>query len=346
MAGTDRRVLPRRRNRRIVLSVDSTLRTASRDERGLVPALVGDGRPLLALMAVGLIVAGAFAFFLAAVGQFLPHDLAFLGLTAAELRSLAGGRIVSFMFHDRVAFGGTLVAVGILYLWLITFPLREGRAWAWWTLVISGSIGFASFLAYFVYGYLDAWHGVATLALLPAFTVGLAKARSNLQEPRGPGALLVPDELTPLLSRAGVGRAMLLLTAFGMLVAGMTILTLGSLVVFVPQDLEFIGLNRMALDSLNSRLVPLIAHDRSGFGGGLATTGLIVMACVWCGRPSRSLWEALLVAGTVGFAAALGVHLPIGYHDLGHLSPAFLGAATFAVGILATRPWMRRARNR
>jgi hypothetical protein len=39
-------------------------------------------------------------------------------------------------------------------------------------------LGFASFLAYRSFGYLDVWHGVATLALLPTFVVGLWRTRS------------------------------------------------------------------------------------------------------------------------------------------------------------------------
>jgi hypothetical protein len=57
-------------------------------------------------------------------------------------------RIVHFMFHDRVSFGGTLLAIGVLYLWLLAFPLRQGREWAWYTLLLSGTVGFLSFLAY------------------------------------------------------------------------------------------------------------------------------------------------------------------------------------------------------
>lgn len=41
-------------------------------EPGLLELLVGDGRPLLALFAVGLIVSGIFALFLAATVTFLP----------------------------------------------------------------------------------------------------------------------------------------------------------------------------------------------------------------------------------------------------------------------------------
>ena len=67
------------------------------------------------------------------------------------------------MFHDRVAFGGALVSIGALHMWLAEFPLRNREAWAWWLFVISGLSGFGSFLAYLGYGYLDTWDGVATL---------------------------------------------------------------------------------------------------------------------------------------------------------------------------------------
>lgn len=301
-------------------------------DRGLVEVALGDGRGLLALTGIGLVVAGAFAFFVSAAGQFLPHDIEYLAMTAAELRALEGGRIVEFMFHDRVAFGGSLVAVGVLYLWLAAFPLRAGEAWAWWTLALSGALGFGSFLGYLGYGYLDSWHGVATLALLPAFALGLARSWKGLSEPRGPRALLRPG------APARAGRLLLMLTAVGMVVAGLTILTIGSFVVFVPQDLEFIGLDRAALDAINPRLVPLIAHDRAGFGGGIATTGAVVLACVWCARPSRSLWEALLIAGVVGFGAAIGIHGLVGYLDLSHVGPAVLGAVVYAAGMLLSRP--------
>src|SRR5262245_20190242 len=139
------------------------------DERGFLRELVGDGRPALALTAVALFLSGAFAIFLAIRREFLPHDVTFLGMTANDLCSVADCRIVPFMFHDRVAFGGTLIAVAILYLWLAVFPLRRGFQWAWWAFVLSGALGFGSFLTYLGYGYLDSWHGVATVALLPVF---------------------------------------------------------------------------------------------------------------------------------------------------------------------------------
>jgi hypothetical protein len=50
------------------------------------------------------------------------------------------------------------------------------ESWSWWTLVCSGLAGFLSFLSYLGYGYLDTWHGAATLLLLPVFVAGLAPA--------------------------------------------------------------------------------------------------------------------------------------------------------------------------
>src|SRR3712207_3698705 len=143
------------------------------DERGLVAALVGDGTPLLSFTGLALVLSGGFALFLAATGHFLPHDERFLSMTAAQLCALHGCRVVHFMYHDRGAFGGSLIAIGTLYLWLAAFPLRAGEPWAWWTFLLSGALGFASFLTYLGYGYLDTWHGAATLVLLPCYVWGM-----------------------------------------------------------------------------------------------------------------------------------------------------------------------------
>lgn len=101
---------------------------AEHDRNSLVTAVLGDGRPLLATVAVSLLFAGAFAIFLAARGEFLPHDIGYLGQTADELRLLADGRVVDFMLHDRAAWGGALMAIGLLYLWLVAVPLGRSAA--------------------------------------------------------------------------------------------------------------------------------------------------------------------------------------------------------------------------
>jgi hypothetical protein len=306
------------------------------DDRGFFRAIIGDGRPLLIFTGLSLVLSGAFALFLSATGHFLPHDIQFLGMTAEQLCALYQCRIVHFMFHDRVSFGGALIAVGALYMWMAEFPLRRREPWAWWLFILSGLVGFLSFLAYLGYGYLDTWHGTATLFLLPCFIAGLIRSRRLLPRPAPLSSLLKPSVAIKCRTRLGLGRLCLLATAAGMILGGATIMTVGMTSVFVPQDLLFMGLAASDLHAINPHLVPLIAHDRAGFGGGICASGITVLFCVWCGEPSRSLWQALCLAGVVGFAAAIGVHPVVGYNDFIHLAPALLGALMFALGLFLT----------
>jgi hypothetical protein len=87
--------------------------------------VIGDGRPLLILSAVFLAGSGAFAAFQAATGHLLPHDAVYLGMTAPQLCALQDCRILHFMIHDRISFGGVLIAIAVLYLWLLLFPMRR-----------------------------------------------------------------------------------------------------------------------------------------------------------------------------------------------------------------------------
>jgi hypothetical protein len=298
---------------------------------GFVHGLIGDGRPLLICSALFLVACGAFAIFQAATGHLLPHDAAYLGMSATQLCALQGCRILHFMIHDRISFGGVLVGIGTIYLWLTLFPLRQRQAWAWWTLALSGAAGFLSFLAYLGYGYLDTWHGAGTLVLLPLFVLGMIRAR------RLRGECVAPVSLN-WHSGPAVGRVLLLLSGLGIAVAGLTIMAVGMTWVFVPQDLEFMGLTREAINAINPHLVSLIAHDRAGFGGALMSFGIAMSGCMRYAQPSRALWQALAIAGTCGFATAIGIHPVIGYLSVSHLAPAVFGCAVFGVGlILASR---------
>ena len=306
--------------------------TQSGVEPGLFELLLDDGRPALLLTGVVLLLSGAFAVFLSIRREFLPHDVAYLGMTAEELCLVADCRVVRFMFHDRVAFGGSLMAVAILYMWMAAVPLRDGARWAWRAFAYTGLLGFGSFLSYLSYGYLDSWHGVATLALLPIFLAGLIRTRSTAVT-SSPGWLRSQEgfESTRLLR---AGRWALLATGGGMALAGAVILVLGSTEVFVAEDLAFMSVTREMLDAVNPRLVPLIAHDRAGFGGGLVTTGALVLLSAWYARPSRSFHQAILLAGIAGFGCAIGVHFIEGYTNPLHLAPAFAGAAIFTASLV------------
>jgi fatty acid desaturase len=304
------------------------------DDKAFVPGGARDGHWLLHILSLGLVLSGLFALFLGITGRFLPHDEQYLGMTAADLCSLHGCRIVHFMVHDRVSFGGAVVAVGVLYLWLVRSPLHQGQAWAWWLVLISGAIGFGSFFAYLGYGYLDTWHGLATLGLLSCFVLGLAQARRTLGGFKSPSYLLQPSLQWPTYAAARLGRACLLFSAAGLVAAGLIILVVGMTCVFVPQDLRYMGVDTAELQALNPRLVPLIAHDRAGFGGAVCCCGVALFFCVWCGSPSGTLWGVLAAVGLAGFGPAIAIHPAVGYDDAFHIAPAVFDALVYLAGML------------
>ena len=298
------------------------------DERGLLEAFLADGRYPLSVTGLVLLLSGWFAIFQSATGYFLPQDVNALGFDARQLATAANIRVVHFMFHDRVAFGGTLLAIGCAYWFLAEFPLRAREPWAWWAFLFSGAAGFASFLTYLRYGYLDTWHGIATLFLLPLFLAGLWRAR--------PSAISLSD-VWQHGQTMSLGRLGLAFLAVGILGAGATIMVVGMTRVFVPQDLAFMCVTPAELTRISPRLVPVIAHDRAGFGGGLFSTGIILLFLGRHARLSRSLVQTVALMGLAGFGAAIGVHPAIGYTDFTHLLPAYLGALAFAVTVLRLR---------
>jgi hypothetical protein len=312
---------------------------ARQDDRvGFLAPILGDGRPMLLVVAGALVFSGGFALFLAATREFLPHDIHYLGMSADDLCRVADCRVVDFMVHDRAAFGGTLAGLGVLYVWLTVFPLSQGEQWAWWTWLISGAIGFLSFLGYLGYGYLDSWHGLGTLLLLPVYAIGMVRSRRLVGERPTLRSLGRHGGWLAQRDRFALGRAILLLGAAATAAGGLAILRVGVGETFVPEDLEFIGHSASELEAVNPRLVPLLAHDRAGFGGAVLTIGLTSALCLWCGRRSRHLHQAIAVAGIVSLTAALGVHFAVGYTDLWHLVPALVAAASLVVGIVLEHP--------
>lgn len=307
--------------------------SGSRDERGLIEVLLGNGHFLLALTGVALAGSGGFALFLCITGHFLPHDVAHLGMDARQLAIVSNPQLVNFMFHDRAAFGGALITMGTLYLWLVAFPLKRGEAWAWWALAISGGTGFGSFLTYLGYGYFDQWHGVATVFLLPVFLAGMTRAWQGLPpQARSVRTLWCGPQFRGAGRAHFLGRVLLLAYGGGLVLAGMVISVTGMTEVFVDTDLRYIGLTKLEICGVSDRLVPLIAHDRAGFGGGLLSIGIVVLAVVWHAPATRSFRQVMLFSGGTGFGTAIGVHFVIGYLDPLHIAPAMTGLAIFLTG--------------
>jgi hypothetical protein len=150
------------------------------------------------------------------------------------------------------------------------------------------------------------------------------------------GSVVKYASSTPGNTTFCIGRWLLLFTSLCILLGGLIIMTVGMTTVFVPQDLTFMQISAEDLRIANPRLIPLIAHDRAGFGGGVACCGLTMFFCILHGTPSRSLWQTLFITGLAGFGAAIGVHFPIGYTTFIHLAPAYLGASTYSLGMALT----------
>jgi hypothetical protein len=98
------------------------------------------------------------------------------------------------------------------------------------------------------------------------------------------------------------------------------------------------GLTATELRAINPRLVPLLAHDRAGFGGSVFTLGLTTALCLWCNRPSRNLHQAVALAGGVSLTSALVVHFGVGYTDAWHLLPAMAAASCLLFGLALEHP--------
>jgi hypothetical protein len=302
---------------------------------GLWPALTRGGVFPLMLVGIVLIFAGLFLVAQSMTGELLPHDVRNLGMNAAQLRVFNAGTIVGFIFHDRVSFGGSIISVGLLYAWLAYYPLRRREAWAWWLFLLSGIYGFGSFLTYLGTTYLDTWHAVGTLLLLPIYIVGLV-AGGRAVKMEGILCLLRRRTTFNFKSAAHVGNCLLLFIAGGLVLGGCVIMGVGMTSVFVPQDLEYMHISVCGLDKINARLVPILAHDRASFGGGLATTGIMFFFSIYCSKPSRALWEILALSITNGFVSAIAVHHMVGYTIFSHLLPAYVGLGVFLIGMVLT----------
>lgn len=302
------------------------------DYRSLALGLIGDGRPLLSLTGTALVLSAGFGILQSLGGFLLPHDAAAIGMDAAGLSHAGNMHLLHFMFHDRTAYCGTLLGVGCAYWWLAEFPLKAGREWAWWAYAISGATGFLSFLAYLGYGYLDQWHAWATLLLLPIFLLGLVRSRFCISGPLSiRRAWLKSSDERPSVRW---GRLMLQACAAGFVLAGLTIVAVGMTIVFVPQDLAFFELSRAQLQAISPMLIPVIAHDRSAFGGGLLSVGLLIGLIVRNAALTLNFVELMALIGFCGFGAALGVHVAIGYLDWTHLAPAYCGLLLYFTGLV------------
>jgi dihydroorotate dehydrogenase len=323
--------LPKRINETLAYYAPPNPAPATPAGRGGIPAWVW-----MLLLGLGMIVGGTLVGAVAATWVVLPYDEAFVGLTRTGLAEI-NARVLPFLTHVRVTLAGTLVAIGILYTGLALYGLRQGVHWAQQTVRVSALVGFASFFLFLGFGYFDPLHAVLSIMLFPFFLLGLRAPAA------GPPVLAQPDLHNDWAWQAGMkGQLLFVALGAGLVLAGVTIAAVGISSVLVPDDQVFLQTPAATLQAANPHLLPLVAHDRAGFGGALLANGLAVLLISLWGfrRGARAVWWILLLGGVTGFSGAVGVHLAVGYLEITHLGPALIALALFLAGALLSYPYL------
>jgi dihydroorotate dehydrogenase len=291
----------------------------------------------MCLLGIGMMIGGLLAWLIASTRVLLPYDETFLGMDRAQLHEL-NDRLLSFMSHDRLTLAGTMLSIGIIYYQLARHGLRRQLHWAKTAAMTSGIVGFSSFFLYLGYGYFDPLHAVVAAILLPMFILAM---RSHEDRPSYKPPNLHNDKLWLY---AQWGQLMFVLLGGALAVGGLTIAYVGITDVFVHTDLLYLRSSSEQLMLANPKLIPVIAHDRAGFGGALFSDAVAILAISLWGiqQGERWVWWTLLLGGIPGFAAGLGVHLHIGYVDFIHLLPLYAAIALYAVGLVLLYPYLCR----
>lgn len=154
------------------------------------------GQLLMVTTGIGLIIGGLTISFTGLTTVFVPSDLAYMG-TSAHALDAANQRLLSFIAHDRAGFGGALVSVGVAVALIAAWGWERGQAWVWWSLFVSGVVGFGFALAVHIgVAYTDFWH-VAPIYVGIVFTaVSLALGRRFLTAASPPARVRVSAPVT------------------------------------------------------------------------------------------------------------------------------------------------------
>ncbi|MDR6554270.1 hypothetical protein [Paenibacillus qinlingensis] len=289
----------------------------------------------MSLLGLGMMIGGVLAWFIAATTVVLPYDEDFLGRSRSEIVRF-NSHLLHFMSHDRITLAGTMISIGIFYYQLAHHGLRYGLHWARTAVLSSCVVGFSSFFLYLGYGYFDPLHAAAAVVLLPMFLLTLRGLKD--QPSRKPPGL----RNDRIWLRAQWGQCCFVILGFGLGIGGLTISIVGITGVFVPSDLAYLGVTTSQLSAWSDSIIPLIAHDRAGFGGALFSLAVAITASALWGvnQGEGWLWWTFLWGGLPGFVAGLAVHGQIGYTDFVHLLPVYIAVLLYLAGLLLTYPYL------
>lgn len=289
----------------------------------------------------GILIGGALATFIALTKVMLSYDEAFLGMSKEQLKAL-NPRLLLFMEHDRISLAGTMVASAIIYIFAAWYPWRRGEHWVRPAYLFPATVGFLFFFFYPGYGYFEPLHAAFFACLLPLYLLMV------VPRPKGEFAAVPSAMVNDSVWRKGLwGQLCFIVLSIGGLAAGLTISTVGLTSVFVHEDLEFIGMTSEQLFAI-PKLVPLIAHDRFGFGNALVCNSALVLLCsLWGYHPgAKWIWWSFFLAGFPSYAAAFWTHISVGYLNLWHLTPPIIGALVLLAGLILSYPYLTQSPKR
>ena len=196
--------------------------------------------------------------------------------------------------------------------------------------MISAATGVASFWLWLGYSYFDPLHALLTLILLPFLILAFVMPMPRMQ--RKSTLDLRNDRVW---RRALRGQLCFVISGIGFMIGGLVIASVGVSSVFVHTDLMYLRTTQETLAHLSHHLVPVIAHDRAGFGGALFADGVAMTIATLRGfeRGAKWLWWTLLASGIPGFGATISIHFAIGYTTFIHLPPVYFAAALYILGL-------------
>ncbi|QFT90274.1 dihydroorotate dehydrogenase 2 [Bacillus sp. THAF10] len=281
------------------------------------------------LFGLFIIFGGLLALFFSLTSIILPYDEYFLAMKKEELWAF-NERIMNFMAHDRMTLAGTMISGGIVYMQLAKHGVKKRLKWAKQAIDIAAILGFLGIFAFIGYGYFDWLHLLFWLILLPFYLYGFWKTTGingtptsfNLRNNR--------------IWRIGIyGQLAFVLLGFSFVAGGIIISWIGVTSVFVSTDIQFICMPPEMLESFNQQLIPVIAHDRAGFGSALLSVGLLVlMLGLWGYQQGNNwVWWTFLIGGIPAFFAGIYIHFSIGYTTFIHLAPAYFALFLYIIGL-------------
>ncbi|MGY3716161.1 dihydroorotate dehydrogenase [Sutcliffiella cohnii] len=293
------------------------------------------------LFGLFIVIGGLLALTFSMTTVILPYDEFFLEMSRQSIWSF-NERIMLFMAHDRMTLAGTMISGGILYMQLAKFGVKKGLKWAKQAIDAAAIIGFLGIFAFIGYGYFDWLHLLFWLVLLPVYIYGFVKTKNIAGTPASANR-----NNDAVWKRAIYGQLAFVLLGFAFVLGGIVISSIGVSTIFVSTDLAYICMTPEMMNAFNENLLPVLAHDRAGFGSALLSVGLLVLMLSLWGyqQGNKWVWWTYFIGGLPAFIAGIYVHFAIGYTTFIHLLPAYVALVLYVLGLALSFTFLHKKHN-